>query len=231
MSDYKYRPITSWAVEDRPREKAVAKGIQVLSDSELIAVLLGTGTKSTSAVDLAKEILAKASNNLDELGKMDIHQLKKYKGIGEAKAITLAAALEIGRRRQITTPLQRKSVSSSRDAYEVIYPILDDLNHEQFWVIFLNRGNKVLDKMRIGQGGVAAVVVDPKIIFREAVNRLSCGIILVHNHPSGSLQPSKADMDLTYKIREAGKFLDIQLLDHLIIAGGKYYSFADEGTL
>lgn len=231
MTEYKYRPITSWALEDRPREKALAHGIQVLSDSELIAVLLGSGTRSLSAVDLAKEILVKVSNNLDELGKMDVRQLMKYKGVGEAKALTLSAALELGRRRQSVSPLQRKSITCSRDAYEVIYTVLDDLNHEQFWVILLNRSNKVLDKIRIGQGGVSAVVVDPKIVFKEAINRLATGIILVHNHPSGNLKPSKADIDLTRNIRQAGQFLDIQLFDHLIIAGGSYYSFADEGML
>lgn len=231
MTEYKYRPITSWALEDRPREKALAHGIQVLSDSELIAILLGSGTRSLSAVDLAKEILVKVSNNLDELGKMDVRQLMKYKGIGMAKALTLSAALELGRRRKSVSPLQRKRITCSRDAYEVIYTVLDDLNHEQFWVILLNRNNKVLDKIRIGQGGVSAVVVDPKIVFKEAINRLASGIILVHNHPSGNLNPSKADVDLTRNIRQAGQFLDIQLFDHLIIAGGSYYSFADEGML
>lgn len=231
MTEYKYRPITSWSLEDRPREKALAHGIQVLSDSELIAILLGSGTRSLSAVDLAKEILVKVSNNLDELGKMDVRQLMKNKGIGMAKALTLSAALELGRRRQSVSPLQRKRITCSRDAYEVIYTVLDDLNHEQFWVILLNRNNKVLDKIRIGQGGVSAVVVDPKIVFKEAINRLATGIILVHNHPSGNLNPSKADIDLTRNIRQAGQFLDIQLFDHLIIADGSYYSFADEGVL
>jgi DNA repair protein RadC len=223
--------IKNWAAEDRPREKLLLKGKSALSDAELIAILLGTGTTTQSAVDLAKNVLQNAGNNLHDLARLTVKDLTKVKGIGEAKAITIVAALELGRRRKELEPEEKPKIGSSRDAYEIVKSELLDIPHEEFWVLLLNRANRVIRKMQISQGGVAGTVADPKIIFKLALEELASGIILAHNHPSGNLNASQADIDLTKKIKEAGKLLEIQVLDHLIIAGQKYFSFTDEGMM
>ncbi len=232
MEEYAGRlSIKTWAEEDRPREKLLQKGKRSLTDAELIAILIGSGSAKESAVDLSKRILAGAGNNLNQLGKFTVADLMKYKGIGEAKAISIVAALELGARRQISEAELRAQITSSRDAYELLGPIVADLPHEEFWVLYLNRGNKVLAKEAISQGGVAGTVADVKIIFKKALELLASGVILAHNHPSGSLSPSRADLDLTKKMKQAGDVLEVQVLDHLIITDAGYYSFADQGTL
>ncbi len=225
------RRILSWAEEDRPREKLLLKGKAALSDAELIAILIGSGTRELSAVDLSKVILQKAVNNLNELAKLSIKDLMKVKGIGEAKAISIIAALELGRRRKESEGVRRARISSSRDAYEQIQPYLLDLPHEEFWLLLLNRANEVIKPVQVSQGGVSGTVADPKIIFKFAIENLSSAIILVHNHPSGNLKPSEADKELTRRLSSAGKLLEIPVLDHLIFTDGGYLSFADEGML
>lgn len=223
--------IKSWAAEDRPREKLALKGKATLSDAELIAILLGTGTSRLSAVDLAKNILQAVNNDLNELARLTVKDLMKVKGIGEAKAITIISALELGRRRKDFQAEEKPKIGGSGDAFEILKADLLDIPHEAFWIILLNRANRVIKKHQISQGGVAGTVADPKIIFKVAVEELASGIILAHNHPSGNLTASQADIDLTKKLKESGKLLDIQVLDHIIIAGKKYFSFADEGLL
>lgn len=221
--------ILSWAEEDRPREKLLLKGKAALSDAELIAILIGSGTRELSAVDLSKLILQSVNNNLNELAKLSINDLMKFKGIGDAKAISIAAALELGRRRKESETLKKAKVGSSADAYEATRPYLMDLQHEQFWVLLLNRANEVIRPQQISIGGVSGTVADPKMIFKAAIEHLASAIILVHNHPSGNLTPSQADKDLTKKVKEAGRTLDIPVLDHLIFSDNGYFSFADEG--
>jgi DNA repair protein RadC len=223
--------IKSWSPEDRPREKLLLKGKAALSDAELIAILLGSGTATISAVDLSKKILGNANNNLHELARLTIRDLTRIKGIGEAKAITIVAALELGRRRKDLEHHEKPKISNSRDAFELLKSELLDIPHEEFWVLLLNRANRVVKKSQISQGGVSGTVADPKIIFKLALDELACGIVLAHNHPSGNLKASQADLDLTRKLKEGGKLLEIQVLDHLILAGQKYFSFADEGLL
>jgi len=223
--------IKSWSPEDRPREKLLLKGTSALSDAELIAILLGSGTAKFSAVDVAKKVLAHVENNLDHLAKLSIKELMKAKGIGEAKAITIVAALELGRRRKDQSPEEKPKIESSKTAFELINGELMDLPHEEFWVLLLNRANRLIKKKRVSEGGVSGTVADPKIIFKLAVEELASGIIVVHNHPSGNLKPSESDINLTKKIKEAGKLLDISLLDHLITARDHYFSFADEGLV
>lgn len=225
------RRILSWAEEDRPREKLLLKGKAALSDAELIAILIGSGTRELSAVDLSKVILQKAVNNLNELAKLSIKDLMKVKGIGEAKAISIIAALELGRRRKESEIVRRARISSSRDAYEQIQPYLLDLSHEEFWLLLLNRANEVIKPVQVSQGGVSGTVADPKIIFKFAIENLSSAIILVHNHPSGNLKPSEADKELTRRLSAVGKLMEIPVLDHLIFTDGGYLSFADEGML
>lgn len=221
--------ILSWAEEDRPREKLLLKGKAALSDAELIAVLIGSGTRELSAVDLSKLILQSVNNNLNELAKLSINDLIKFKGIGDAKAISIAAALELGRRRKESEKLKKLKIGSSTDVYEAIRPYLMDLQHEQFWVLLLNRANEVIRPQQISIGGVSGTVADPKIIFKAAIEHLASSIILVHNHPSGNLTPSQADKDLTKKVKEGGQTLDIPVLDHLIFSDTGHFSFADEG--
>jgi len=223
--------IKNWSPEDRPREKLLLKGKAALSDAELIAVLIGSGTTTMSAVDLSKKILGNAGNNLHELARMSVKDLMKIKGIGEAKAITIVSALELGRRRKDAEQFEKPKITSSRDVFELLKPDLIDISHEEFWVLLLNRANRVLKKCQISQGGVSGTVADPKIIFKMALENLASGIILAHNHPSGNLTASQADIDLTRKLKEAGKLLEVQVLDHLILGGLKYFSFADEGLL
>ncbi len=223
--------IKNWAPEDRPREKLILKGKGALSDAELIGILLGSGTTTLSAVDLAKKVLQSAQNNLHELARLTVKDLIKIKGIGEAKAITIVAALELGRRRKDIESEEKPKITSSKDAYDVLKADLLDIPYEAFWVILLNRANRVTHKYQISQGGVSGTVADPKIIFKRALEELASGIIVAHNHPSGNLMASQADIDLTRKLKEGGRLLEIQVLDHLIVAGQKYYSFADEGLI
>jgi DNA repair protein RadC len=223
--------IKSWAEEDRPREKLMLKGRGALSDAELLGILIGSGIQKMTAVDLAKNILQSVANDLNELAKLGVKDLSKFKGIGEARAINIVSALELGRRRKETEVKVRPKITSSADAYQVIKPYLWDLPHEEFWIILLNRGNQVLRCQQISAGGVAGTVADPKIIFKAAIEHLASGMILCHNHPSGNLTPSQADKDLTRKMREAGKMLDLPVLDHLIFADKGYFSFADEGII
>ncbi len=232
MQEYETKlSIKSWAEADRPREKLLAKGKSALSEAELIAILIGSGNTQESAVELSKRILNSVDNNLVELGKLDVNALCKFKGIGEAKAISIIAALELGRRRNEQTTPERESITSSRQAFNLLHPILADLPHEEFWLIFLNRANKVIKKQSISKGGVAGTVVDAKMIFKPAVENLASSVILCHNHPSGNRTPSQEDIALTRKIKEAGRALDISVHDHIIIANDTYYSFADEGLL
>jgi DNA repair protein RadC len=224
-------PIKNWAVDDRPREKLLLKGATVLSDSELLAILISTGNKEKSAVELAKEVLTLGKNNLNELGKLSVNDLMKIKGIGEAKAITLAAALELGRRRQATGSLSKTSITSSNDIAEYLKATLKDYAYEIFAVVFLNRSNKINHFEIISKGGITGTVADPRIILKKALEQDATAIVLCHNHPSGSLKPSKADEELTAKIKEAAKYFDIRVMDHIIVSEEGYYSFADEGIL
>lgn len=224
--------IKSWAEEDRPREKLLLKGKSALSDAELLTILLRTGVVGNSALDIAKKILNRVNGDLNELGKLSVNDLKKMeKGLGDTKAITIVAALELGRRRQSSEVREKPVVRSSRDSFAYIYPELADLPHEEFYVIYLNRANKIIGHKQIGQGGVSGTVADKRIILKHALEVLASGIIAVHNHPSGNLNPSQQDMELTRTLKEACHLLDIYLLDHLITGDKKYYSFADEGTL
>lgn len=223
--------IKSWAEDDQPRYKLLHKGRQSLSDSELLAILIGTGTTDLSAVDLCKMIVTSVESDLERLSRLSLGDLMKFKGIGEAKAITIAAALELGRRRQLTDTRQKPQIRDSMSAYEAIAPLLIDKNHEEFWVLYLNRSNQIIGRICVSMGGVAGTYVDPKVVFTKAVELLASSMILCHNHPSGQLKPSQEDIRLTRKLQEAGKVLDIMVADHLIIAGQKYWSFADEGLM
>jgi DNA repair protein RadC len=229
--DALYKTISQWNEEDRPREKLVLRGKQHLSDAELLAIIIGSGTSKVTAVDLCREILGYANNDLVELGKLSVKDLMKFKGIGEAKAISIVAALELGRRRQADNVHKIEKITCSRDAYRILLSHLADLHYEEFWIIYLNKQNKVIGKEKISAGGIAGTVADIRIIFKSAVDRLATGILLAHNHPSGNLNPSDQDIELTRKLNEAGKVLDIQVVDHLIISHSGYYSFADEGKL
>ncbi|WP_242916262.1 RadC family protein [Pontibacter liquoris] len=223
--------IKTWAEEDRPREKLLLKGKAALSDAELIAILIGSGTAKLTAVDVAKLILSAVGNDLNELARLTVKDLMKHKGIGEAKAITIVSALDLGRRRKETAAVAKTCITCSTDIYNYIKPQLLDLPHEEFWIILLNRANVVMKKESISSGGVAGTVADPKIIFKKALEQLASSVILVHNHPSGNLKPSAADISLTKKMKEAGQFLDLPILDHIIFTDTDYYSFADEGML
>lgn len=223
--------IKSWAEEDRPREKLSVKGKAALSDAELIAILIRSGSRDESAVELSKKILNAVGNNLNELGKMDVAELTSFKGVGEAKALSIVAAMELARRRKESEVRHKRKVSSSRDAYLEVASVLSDLPHEEFWVLLLNRANMIIEKKNVSKGGVSGTIADAKLIFKPALEKLACSIILCHNHPSGNLQPSDADIKLTNKLIAAGKNLDIPILDHLIIGENSYYSFADEGLI
>ncbi|MBK7850238.1 MAG: DNA repair protein RadC [Bacteroidetes bacterium] len=223
--------IKSWAEEDRPREKLLLKGKHSLSDAELLAILLGSGNLEETAVELSRKILSHAGNSLYSLGRMNASELMKFKGIGEAKAITIIAALELARRRKETTETELEKISSSADVAGIFQNILGDLIHEEFWVIYLNRSNKILAKQQLSSGGMSGTVVDPRMIFKAALDHKAQAIILCHNHPSGTAKPSEADIRLTKNIVEAGKVLEISVLDHVIITQKGFYSFADEGMI
>lgn len=224
-----YTPINQWAEDDRPREKFLLKGKSSLSDSELLAILIGSGSRNESAVQLCQRILASSQNNLNLLGKLSIQQLMNFKGIGEAKAISIAAALELGRRRREEEVIELKKITSSKAVFDIMQPLIGELSHEEFWVLFLNNSNKVIYKTQISKGGITGTIVDIRIVFKLALEHNATSIILSHNHPSGKLQASEADIQITKKIKEAGKNLDIQVLDHVIITEKSYYSFVDEG--
>jgi len=230
MQEHKHS-IKQWAIDDRPREKLLSKSPTALSDSELLAILINNGTKDKTAVDLAKEILQLGKNNLGELGKLSVKDLMKIKGIGEAKAITITAALELGRRRQAAAALEKTVIRESGEIANYLQALLKDHHHEVFAVVFLNRANKINHFEIISQGGITGTVADPRIILKKALQEDAVSIILCHNHPSGSLKPSKADEELTLKIKEAAKYFDIKVLDHIIVSEEGYYSFADEGIL
>jgi DNA repair protein RadC len=223
--------IKSWAEEDRPREKLLAQGRRTLSDAELIAILIGSGSRTETAVELSRRILASLENDLERLGKLSVSELSKFKGIGEAKAISIISALELGRRRRESSASRPDQIASSRDVYELLRRQFSDLNHEEFWIVLLNRSNKVLSRHLISKGGQAGTIADPKIIFQTALENHSASMILSHNHPSGNLKPSQADLQLTRKLKDAGDLLDISVLDHLIFTDSGYLSFADEGLM
>jgi DNA repair protein RadC len=231
MEDYEKLSIRNWALEDRPREKVLARGIQSLSDAELIALLIGSGTRKISAVDLARQIMHMAGNNLDKLGKYSVTDFKKLKGIGQARAISIVAALELGRRRKLADVPESAKITGSIEVYNLMYPILGDLAHEEFWVLILNRANKVIDKRKISQGGITGTVTDIRLILKMAIDNLATSMILCHNHPSGNLQPSDADISITQRLKESASLMDISLLDHIILAGKGYLSFADENLI
>lgn len=223
--------IKKWNQDDQPREKLLYKGKSALSDAELVAILIGSGNREESAVALCKRILASVDNNLSELGKLSINQLMEFKGIGEAKAITIAAALELGRRRRSEEALEKKKIASSTSVYELMQPIIGELLHEEFWIIYLNNSNKVLQKNQLSKGGITGTLVDVRLVLKNALEIGATGIILAHNHPSGTLNPSSADKQLTQKLKMAAESLDIKVLDHLIVTEKAYFSFADENML
>lgn len=231
MNTTKNLTIKNWADEDKPREKLLTKGAKSLSDAELIAILIGSGNTNESAVELAKRILNSTQNNLNELGKKSIGDLTKFKGIGEAKAISIIAAMELGKRRKLAEVIEKTKISGSQDVFDYMQAFISDLQHEEFWVLYLDRSNKIMEHTKISQGGVAGTVIDVKIILKNAVHKLVSSIIICHNHPSGNLNPSDADIKITKKIADAAKLFDINILDHIIIGDNKYYSFADEGMI
>ena len=223
--------IKELAKEDRPREKMLLKGVASLSDAELIAILIGSGNQNETAVQLAQKILNSVSNNLNTLGKQSIKELMSYKGIGEAKAVTVAAAMELGRRKGVSEPAKRDSIHSSNDAFRIFYPFLCDLSHEELWVALTNNAGKVIEKVKISQGGIGETSGDLRVILKAAISATCHGIILCHNHPSGNLHPSQQDDMLTSRLGKTAQLLDIKLLDHIIISDKYYYSYADEGRI
>lgn len=223
--------IKNWSQDDQPREKLLYKGKSVLSDAELVAILIGSGNRDESAVALCKRILSKVDNNLNELGKLSVKQLMEFKGIGEAKAITIVAALELGRRRRSEEALEKLKISSSKSVYELMQPIIGELGHEEFWIIFLNNSNKIIQKNQLSKGGITGTLVDVRLALKQALELNATGIVLVHNHPSGTLRPSQADKQLTSKFKVAASSLDINVLDHIIITEKAYFSFADNDEL
>lgn len=224
-----YTPINQWAEDDRPREKFLLKGKSTLSDSELLAILIGSGSRNESAVQLCQRILASTNNNLNQLGKLSIAQLMQFKGIGEAKALTIAAALELGRRRRAEEVVELTKITSSKAVFEIMQPIIGELPHEEFWVLYLNNSNKVIYKSQLSKGGITGTIVDVRLIFKTVFEHNATGIILTHNHPSGKLIASEQDIQVTKKIKLAAQQLDVNLLDHIIITENGFYSFNDEG--
>ncbi len=223
--------IRHWSYDDRPREKLAQKGRSVLSDAELLAILIGSGNKNESAVQLSQRILAAVDHNLNDLGKLSINQLKKFKGIGDAKAITIAAALEVGRRRTGEDQEKIEKIGTSNDAYMLLYPLIGELEHEEFWVVYLNNSNKVIHKSQLSKGGITGTLVDVRLVMKQALELGAVGIVLAHNHPSGTVRPSASDKQITLKLKNAAEALDLKILDHLILAQHKYLSFADKGIL
>jgi DNA repair protein RadC len=231
MNDYPLLPMKSWSVEERPREKVIANGIQFLSDTELLAILVRSGARNMTAVELARKILDQYGNNLLELGRQTVADLVKIRGMGPAKAICVLAAMELGRRREGLHHADKIAVKSSETVYNLFHPLMGDLDHEEFWLLMLNRANKVLGRFKVSQGGLSGTVIDTRIILKKALDNLASSIIVCHNHPSGNKQPSEADIKITEKLKKAAEMLEIKLLDHVIIAERTYFSFADEGLI
>lgn len=231
MNEYTKLPIKHWAEDDRPREKLLLKGKGILTKAELIAILIGSGNSDESAVTLSQKILKSVKNNLAELSKLSVNDLMKFKGIGAAKAISIIAALELGKRRRADDVMKKDKIKSSQDVFDILYAELSDKNYEEFWILLLDRANQVIGKENISEGGMSGTVADPKKIYKIALDNNASSIIIAHNHPSNNLKPSTNDIELTKKIANAGKVLDISVLDHLIIGNDKYFSFADESLI
>jgi DNA repair protein RadC len=231
MSENIYFPIRYWSEDDRPREKLLLKGKAALSDAELIAILIGSGSRNESAVDLSKRILKSFDNNLNTLGKSSVTDLLTFKGIGEAKAITIQAAMELGRRRRTEDAVELQKITCSQNVFELMQPILGELPHEEFWIIYLNNANKIISKFQLSKGGITGTLVDVRLVFKTALTQGAVGVILVHNHPSGTLKPSESDKQITQKLKVAGEQLDIKILDHVIVTETNFFSFSDEGIL
>lgn len=223
--------LNEWAEEDRPREKMLSKGVALLTNAELLAILIGSGNTEETAVELAQRILASCHNDLNELGKRTVRELCRFKGIGPAKAITIEAASELGKRRNLSAQPERKAIQSSIDIYTYFHPVLCDLPVEECWILLLNQGNKIINRIKISSGGITETAVDVRCILREALVSRATAIVLCHNHPSGLPHPSQNDDRLTAQLQKAGSFMNIRLLDHVIITDGKYYSYADEGRI
>ncbi|KAA6302170.1 MAG: hypothetical protein EZS26_001771 [Candidatus Ordinivivax streblomastigis] len=223
--------VKDWSPDDQPREKLLLKGVQALSNTELLAIIIGSGSRDENVIELSQRILQSAGNQINQLGKWSIEQLMQFKGIGEAKAISVMSALELGKRRKAEEVWHREQIRCSRDIYFCFYPILCDLPHEEFWILLLNRANKIIDKVKISQGGVSTTVVDARMVYKEALQRLTTSVILCHNHPSGRAQPSTDDDRITMRISTGLRCLDMSLQDHLILCDGSYYSYSDEGRL
>lgn len=223
--------IKNWATGDRPREKLIAKGRLSLTDAELLAILIGSGNTKESAVDLCKRILSSTHNNLNQLGKLSLNQLTSFNGIGEAKALTIIAAMELGRRRRGEESIEKVKITSSSSVFEILQPVLGELDHEEFWILYLNNSNKIIEQFQISKGGITGTLVDVRITLRKALELGAVSLILAHNHPSGNLNPSEADKQLTRKLKTAAESLDIKILDHIIVTEKSYFSFADEGLL
>ena len=223
--------IKKWSLDDRPREKLLNKGKDVLTNAELVAILIGSGNREESAVALSKRILSSVDNNLNAVGKLSINQLLKFKGIGEAKAVSIAAALELGRRRRIEDVAEVHKITGSNIVFEILQPLLGELPHEEFWILYLNNANKVLTMHQLSKGGMTGTLVDVRLVLKKALETGAVALIVAHNHPSGTLKPSQADKNITEKLQQAAKSLDIKVLDHLIITEKAYFSFADEGLL
>ena len=223
--------IKQWAIEDRPREKMVLKGPSALSNAELLAILIGSGTKEGSALTVAQNILEKSQNSLNVLGKKSMSDLQKEKGIGEARSITIMAALELGRRRKLEDAKEQKKITSSSHAFEYFQPLLSDLQHEEFWVLFLNRSNTIIEQYNVSKGGISGTVIDVRLIMKRGIELLASSIVLAYNHPSGNAKPSQSDNDITKKIKEAGNLVEITVVDHIIVCEHNYFSFADDGLL
>ncbi|PXY00955.1 hypothetical protein DF185_13755 [Marinifilum breve] len=231
MDEYNKLSIKDWALEDRPREKLMYKGVKSLSTAELLAIIIGSGNRNQSAVELSKSILSYCNNDLNILAKKSIHDLMTIKGIGEAKAIGIISALEIGRRQKAFQSKQKEKVTCSRDAFEILFPFVENIGHEEFWVLFMNRANKVIEIKNVSSGGITGTVFDIRLVLKEALQLEAVNLILCHNHPSGNLAPSAADKDITTKSKEAAKLMNIEILDHIIIGENDYYSFADEALI
>ena len=231
MGEYKKLNIKDWAVEDRPREKLLNKGPRSLTDAELIAILIGSGNTEETAVELSRRILTSVENSLNDLGRKSIEYLTKFQGIGEAKAVTIVAALELGKRRKDADVFNKKQITGSKDAADYFIPMLGDLNHEEFWILLLNRGNRIIDSFMVSQGGISGTVIDVRLILKNALDKMASAIILCHNHPSGTMQASDADLNITNKIKSAAEIMDITVLDHIIVGQNNYLSLADEGML
>ena len=231
MSENTFFPIRSWSEDDKPREKLLLKGKTALSDAELIAILIGSGSRNESAVSLSQRILASVDYNLNALGKLSVNQLNHFKGIGDAKAITIQAAMELGRRRRLEAAVELQKITSSKTIFDIMQPIIGELMYEEFWIVYLNNSNKIIAKSQLSKGGITGTVVDVRLVFKTALELGAVGIILVHNHPSGTIQPSEADKQITQKLKSGGEYLDIRILDHIIVTETQYFSFSDAGIL